>query len=704
MPFLYQNESLQPNIRRGPDYQAASLGHFDLIAVNWEVSSAVGGSSRAGRKVSASLASALLLAVAGYWLSNHVALLGLTVWVARLRHADIKIVAFDDRGNSLSSVEFFRTWRPALIVRDMNHQSRFGIQHGLGPILVAVPADETVTLELLWPVPGFGKVLVRADNGGQGFRGAPDRSMTLELVPDLARSRIRELRRWIVAQNGGRPASPAAEDGLELANSVMREVERTRDLRRRNVLAYHALRAALEASEQEVLAEARDSIERNRQGTISVTMLDSRGRPLANARVHADQKRFDFLFGAYHDGYQAGTIDRMHVAGLNYATLHLDWLRTEPHEGVFDFKRIDREFPTRALQEHGFTMRGHALVWLSSAGMPSWMKPLRGDRAALCAAVKRHLDAVLTHYRDADVQIWEANNEGHAVWARWGLDSEAMIDVVRTAAKEIREQSPNSQIMINLALPLGEDLSLKYYPLISQLSEGRIDDSAIDPYSFALQLERAGVLYDLLGLQIYSGAWVGVRGGVQVPAIDLFRFATLLKRYERLGKPIQITEIAAPSTDRGTLGESFWHAPPNPATQADYLAGVFTIAYGNPQVCGINWWDFYDQKAFVDSGGLFDRYLNPKPAYRRLQQLLAGWRYEGDLVTDTHGVAQFQGPSGEYRFTAENGSACFSAEAHLKVNSPTVVTLREANPRDLGHRAGEQAGFGSAAHAPRLGT
>lgn len=662
------------------------------------------GSSRAGRRVWASLASALLLALAGYWLSDHVALLGLSMWVARLRHADIKIVAFDDRGNSLSGAEFFRTWRPALIVRDMNHQSRFGIQHGLGAILVAVPADETVSLELLWPVPGFGKVLVCTDNGGQGFRGAPDRTITVELVPDLARSRIRELRRWIVAQNGGRPASPVAENGLELATSVMHEVDRTRDLRRRSALAYRALRAALEASEQEVLAEARDSIEHNRRGTMSVTMLDSRGRPLAKARVHADQERFDFLFGAYHDGYEAGTIDRMRVARLNYATLHLDWLRTEPREGVFDFKRVDREFPTRALREHGFTMRGHALVWLSSAGMPSWMKPLRGDRAALCAAVKRHVDAVLAHYRDADVQIWEANNEGHAVWARWGLDSQAMIDVVRTAAKEIREQSPTSQIMINLALPLGEDLSLKYYPLIRQFSDGRIDDSAIDPYSFALQLERAGVLYDLLGLQIYSGAWVGVRGGVQVPAIDLFRFATLLKRYERLGKPIQITEIAAPSTARGTLGESFWHAPPNPGTQADYLAGVFTIAYGNPQVRAINWWDFYDEKAFVDSGGLFDRYLNPKPAYRRLQQLLAGWRYEGDLMTDTHGVAQFHGPSGEYRFTAENGSVCGSAETHLRINIPTSVILHKAGPGDLPRRAGQQAGFGSTARTPRLGT
>ena len=644
------------------------------------------GPPKARRRFQLAIASGLLLALAGYCLSDQIALLGLSVWVGRLDGGDIRIVAFNDRGHALSSAEFFRTWRPALIARNMNYLSRFGIQHGLGSIRVAVPADEAVSLEMLWPVPGFGKVLVRADNGGRGFRAARNGSLTIELTPELARSRIGELRRWIGSHHRERPASAEAEHKLELADLVMQEVGRSHDLRRRSALAYRALRAALEASEQEVLAEARDSIELNRRCAMLVTMLDRRGRPLANARVHASQQRFDFLFGAYNDDYQAATIERMRAAGLNYATLHLDWLRTEPREGVFGFKRLDDDLPTRALRDGGFTIRGHALVWLSNAGMPSWMESVRGNRAALCASVKRHVDVVLAHYRNDDVQIWEGNNEGHAVWARWGLDSDGMIEVVRTAVEEIRRQAPASQIMINLALPLGEDLSLKYYPFITQLSDGRIGASAIDPYSYAVELERAGVPYDLLGLQIYNGAWVGVHGGVQVPAIDLFRFATLLERYAGLGKPIQITEIASPSAARGTVGESFWHAPANQQTQADYLAGVFTIAYGNPQVRGINWWDLYDEHAFVESGGLFDRENNPKPSYLRLKRVLADWRYEGDLITDARGVAHFDGPPGEYRFTIEDGSVLSSAGAHLGGDTATAITLHEVSPGVVAER------------------
>jgi len=648
------------------------------------------------------IAGGLLLASAGYCLSDQIALLGLSVWVSRFGGGDIRIVAFDDSGHSLSSAEFFRTWRPALIARNLNYLSRFGIQHGLGSIRVAVPADEALSLEMLWPVPGFGKVLLRADNGGRGFRAPRNGSLTIELAPELARSRIEELRRWIGSHHHERPASADAEHNLEIADLVMQEVGRTRDLRHRSVLSHRALLAALEASEQEVLAEARDSIELNRHRAMFVTMLDGRGRPLANARVHTSQQRFDFLFGAYNSDYQAATIERMRAAGLNYATLHLDWLRTEPRDGVFGFKRLDDDLPTRALRDGGFTMRGHALVWLSNAGMPSWMASVRGDRAALCASVKRHVDVVLAHYRNDDVQIWEGNNEGHAVWARWGLDSDGMIEVVRTAVEEIRREAPASQILINLALPMGEDLSLKYYPFITQLTDDRIDPSAIDPYSYAEELERAGVPYDLLGLQIYNGAWVGVRGGVQVPAIDLFRFATLLERYAQLGKPIQITEIAAPSAARGTAGESFWHALANQQTQADYLAGVFTIAYGNPQVCGINWWDLYDKHAFVESGGLFDRENNPKPSYFRLKHVLADWRYEGDLMTDARGVAHFDGPPGEYRFTFEDGSAGGSAEAHLGGDSATTITFHETSSAVVTERP-ESSDRNARAHGISLG-
>lgn len=638
-----------------------------------------------GGKVTSGIAGALLLTLAGYLFFDQLVLLGLTLWVTRFDHADIQIVAFDDRGRELNSTAFFQIWRPALIARDSNDSPRFGIQHGLGSIRVAVPKGEASSLEILWPVEGFGKVLLRADNAGRGYFPAPDGRTTIELIPELARSRVEELLRWVGEHNERHTASASAESKLLSARSLLREIKRVRNPRERARRAYQALRLALEASELEVLAESRESIESNRRQPMLIRLIHSSGRPFANRRVRIRQERFDFLFGAYHDGYNTETISHMRAAGLNYATLHLNWLRTASHDGFFDFGAIDREFAPGTLQEDGFTLRGHAMVWFPKAWMPFWMEPLRGQPSAMCVAVRRYVDAAVDHYKDR-VQIWEASNEGHAAWARWGLDDDGMVEVVRTAAQEIRQLAPASLIMINLALPLGEDVSLKYYPLISQVSMGRIDYSATDPYVYAKRLLSAGVPYDLVGLQIYSGCWVGVSGGVQVPAIDLFRLATMLHRYSRLGKPIQITELAAPSSNRGKPGESYWHARADSATQADYLAGVFTIAYGNPNVDGINWWDLCDDRAFAESGGLFDSAWRPKPSYVRLKELLTGWRYKGDLMTDARGVVSFRGPSGEYRFSTAEGEPLSSVDVHLDGTSEmTVVTLEKngSAKRDL---------------------
>jgi len=640
------------------------------------------------RKIAIAIAVAAFLALAGVYFIDQIALAGLSVWAARFDHADLRVDARKADGTPMSSVEFFRAWRPALIARDSSGSPRLGVQHGLGPILVAIPPDETMSLEVLWPVPGFGKLLVRADNCGRGYRVSRGTPLTIELVPELARSRIAAARRWISDHNGGTAASADAARGLDSADALMRQAASVRDPAQRSILAGRALAIALNASEAEVMAEARASIRRNRRGRIIVEALDENRRPLPNLRLRVSQRRFDFLFGAFNDGYDPETIARMRAAGLNYATMYLSWARTEPRDGLFDFGAIDRSFdPEAALAEDGFTVRGHALVWMADAEMPRYMHRMRGNRAAIRSEVERRVAAIVGHYGDR-VAIWEANNEGHAAWAQWGLDRAGMIDVVGTAATEIRRLAPQSEIMINLALPLGEDVALKYYPFIRQVSAGRISNFSSDPYGYAEELSRAGVPYDLIGLQFYNGGYVDVLGREQVPAIDLFRFAEELDRYARLGKPIQITEIAAPSATRGGPGESFWHQHAGAATQADYLEGVFTIAYGNQNVRGINWWDFYDNGAFVESGGLFDRSLHPKPAYARLKELLAGWRSDGEVTTGADGRAVFEGAPGDYEVSAVDGAPTASVHAHLAREQTTVVAIDAAGAGDYARQSG----------------
>jgi GH35 family endo-1,4-beta-xylanase len=614
-------------------------------------------------------------AILGYLFWEQLLLLGLGLWVTRFDHGTVELMAYDSDGNSLKSVEFLRTWRPAMIVRDQTGSSVFGLQYGLGMVRIAVPSGQSVSLEMLWPVPGFGKVLVDADHEGQGYRVPVGGTIRLELLLEFARSRISQVKRWIDTHNGGRCASHEAEQELDSASRLILEIELSTEARRRAMLSLRALRLALWAGESEVLAEAREAIRNRRYGVLRVKVEDRDGRPLSGVRIKMIQQRFDFLFGVYSDGYDPDTINRLKALGLNYAILFMTWRRTEPARGVFSLDEFDRFSETTALSKSGFTLCGHGLVWLASGEVPPYIEKMRGRTDDLIVAVREHAARLLKRYRGA-VQIWEAINEGHPQWSRLGLKDAGMVRVAKASVEEIRRLAPSAQIIVDVALPLDEDVSLKYYPLIGLVSLGRIGSLSSDPYQYLERLADAGVVYDLVALQVFNGAWVNVAWGVQVPAIDLFRFARLLDRYSKLGKPLQIAEIAVGSSHHGGTFESWWHARANQETQADYLEGVFTIAYGNSGVQGINWWGLYDDYQFVQDGGLFDRSRRPKIAAQRLGKLLEQWRSSGEIVSDHDGWASLEGAAGDYQVSAQVGASHLSTKGHIAAGQAAALILR----------------------------
>src|SRR5262249_23471771 len=152
-----------------------------------------------------------------------------------------------------------RRWRPSLIVRDRSGSPVFGLPYGVWSPLVAVPPDEPVTLELLWTVPGFGKVLLAAVDQGRGFRVPKNGTITLQLTPELAGSRVFELRSWVDQRNGGVFASVDAAADMQSADERIAAMAAEGDERRRAAIALDALRLAMKAGESEVLAEARES-------------------------------------------------------------------------------------------------------------------------------------------------------------------------------------------------------------------------------------------------------------------------------------------------------------------------------------------------------------------------------------------------------------------------------------------------------------
>ena len=141
-------------------------------------------------------------------------------------------------------------------------------------------------------------------------------------------------------------------------------------------------------------------------------------------------------------------------------------------------------------------------------------------------------------------------------------------------------------------------------------------------------LHDAGVDVPITGQQMYF------------PYRDLQDILLLVERMEAFGRPVQLTEVGASSgpSDRtvklGTVPMPkepyIWHRHWDEELQADWMEGLYTLAYAQPYVEAVNWYDFMDGQDWIDNGGLVrDNKGDRKPVYERLKKLQAEWKLAG---------------------------------------------------------------------------
>jgi len=119
----------------------------------------------------------------------------------------------------------------------------------------------------------------------------------------------------------------------------------------------------------------------------------------------------------------------------------------------------------------------------------------------------------------------------------------------------------------------------------------------------------------------------------------------------RLGLPLYITEITFPSAGPG--GEEL---------QATVVRDHYRLWFSVPRMAGITWWNLGDGTAVKGEneamGGLMDAQLQPKAAYRALDQLInEAWKTQARVQTDVQGTARLRGFYGKYEIEATSGGA-----------------------------------------------
>lgn len=406
-------------------------------------------------------------------------------------------------------------------------------------------------------VPGFGHVVVYADNRGRGHTRQSLADKELSLEAEFAADRIAAVEALL---------DECRREGVVIPPAIPKRLGKARAARPLDALA-----EALWAGEELTVERARQAIARRGPRPGFLFGCNTYGFPRAG-RPYAD--RFEALF--------------------NYGTLPFYLRSVEPVLGQPHYGNVEKILSW--LQNTRILAKGHPLVWFYPQTTPDWLRNLpfaEAKRLALDYARR----SVLRFRRR--IHAWDVINEAH-LQNTLNFTIEQQLDVTAAAARVARDADPTCFRVLNACCTWGDYLAR---------GQGPGQQSV---YDYLVMVRDARIDYEALGLQYYYAA----RDLLELErSIETFRGFGKPIHITELGLPSSSEDTASSSGGRPRYP---WHgARWTETTQADWVEQFYTIAYSKPYIEAVTWWDLNDP-AFIPHGGLLRPDLTPKESYHRL--------------------------------------------------------------------------------------
>jgi GH35 family endo-1,4-beta-xylanase len=262
--------------------------------------------------------------------------------------------------------------------------------------------------------------------------------------------------------------------------------------------------------------------------------------------------------------------------------------------------------------------------------MPEEARRLAGDPAALGAAVRGHVAREAAYYRGKAAQ-WDVLNEPLHQTEVLGLlgPGEA-----REWFRRARTADPSARLYLN------------EYGLIDAFGDDEELQGAFE--SFVRRLLEGGAPLDGLGLQCHF------RWDLTPPE----RLLAVLDRLQRLGKPLEATELDVDVGDE--------------RLQADYLRDAMIALFSHPAVEGITLWGFWEGAHWAPGAALYRKDWTRRPAAAALEELLLRrWRTDAD----GRGEFRLRGFLGTYEVRA-SGEGAAAARTLVLPREGAAATVR----------------------------
>ncbi len=393
----------------------------------------------------------------------------------------------------------------------------------------------------------------------------------------------------------------------------------------------------------------KNGVEQNRKGFAKIHIKDKDGNSVVGQKIKIKQKKHEFLHGAnifmldeLETEEKNNRYKELFKDTFNEATLPFYWSDLEPVQGKPRFEKDSprvyrRPAPDLCLEyceKHGITPKEHCLTYFDF--QPDWVD--NTDINDMKQKLEIRYKELAERYKDR-INGWEVINELFCTAYSWKKNPFFKSDDVLDWNFKLAEKYfPANELIINEASMVWKWQHFAYarsgyYQMIKS------------------GLER-GLRIDAIGMQYH----VFLPKELEKDNVsDMYNPKTLfevLDTYEKLGKPIQITEVTIPAYSDSAEDEQI---------QAELIENLYSIWFSHKATEAIIYWNLTDGYAFsaepgdmtagenVYRGGLLRFDMSKKPAYEMIHHLFnERWITNTEAETDENGNAKFKGFYGDY--------------------------------------------------------
>ncbi len=444
-------------------------------------------------------------------------------------------------------------------------------------------SPEAAGLALLWPVEGFGRLLLTTTR-------LPETQRNYNLHVELARTKLMEItikrEDWSSYEEEGELASI-----LQKAKSLFVDaLQHIADPPKAAQYADESLRQSLIFAEMFA-------------GKYAAVMFEMRRRSQSLGR---------HVLGCQLDPAMIGKSEYLErLLGLfGFVTIPLNWATLEPKKGEYDFAAIDKA--VEAVGARKLAICAGPLLRFEPEYLPKWLTGSNMGFEKVRDTAYEFISRVVARYARY-IHSWKVISGINAL-NHFGFRFEQILEMTRAATLAVRGASSRSLKVIDIVWPWCE-----YY--------ATSPDTTVPPMIYADMIVQSGISFDAFGLELIFGR---DRPGMHVR--DLMRISARLDDFAAMNRPLHITAAGVPGIcgngdfDCKTAG--FWRGEWNEKVQAHWIDQFYRIALSKPAINTVTWVGLADSPSLpVPAGGLLNEAMQPKEAYKvlgRLQRQILG--------------------------------------------------------------------------------